>query len=442
MKPNIFLITIDSLRIDKTFGENKSSVTPNLDSLIRKGVCFTQTICTADQTGLSLGSLFTSLYPFKSGISYFKFDHAVPNFFNLLKKENYSLHSFVPDLSFFKNLTKNFSKNEYYIYDKRDNWLQLAGGLGNQILEKLDKLSVSWFYFIHLMDLHAPFYLPEEFDKEEFGDTKYDRMISYIDTWIGKFLEKIELEKSILVLTSDHGDYISILEEDLNKIRIPKAFKKTKKIIPSIISDPILSKLQRTKNTIELKKRKKNMTTQQLRTLQERGGEFLFDELVKIPFILTGLSVPPNLIINQQVRQVDIFPTLCQLIGVSNDLGSINGRSLVPLLNEQSLTEEPAYIESGSVSTKKLGKVIGIRTTNYKYLRSRNDLTKNVTLYDLKNDPDETKNVANSNKQIVNDMECTLQKIRGDYTMDSPKEMTTVENEKIEKELRKLGYIE
>ena len=442
MKPNIFLITIDSLRIDKTFGENKSSVTPNLDSLISKGVCFTQTICTADQTGLSLGSLFTSLYPFKSGISYFKFDHAVPNFFNLLKKENYNLRSFVPDLSFFKNLTKNFNKNEYYIYDKRDNWLQLAGGLGNQILEKLDELNGPWFYFIHLMDLHAPFYLPEEFDKEEFGDTKHDRMISYIDTWIGKFLEKIDLEKSIFVLTSDHGDYISILEEDLHKIKIPKAFKKTKKIIPSIISDPILFKLQRTRNTIELKKRKKNMTTQQIRTLQERGGEFLFDELVKIPFILTGLGVPPNLIINQQVRQVDIFPTLCQLIGVSNDLGSIHGRSLVPLLNEQPLTEEPAYIESGSVSTKKLGKVIGIRTTNYKYLRSRNDLTKNVTLYDLKNDPDETTNIANSNEHIVNEMERTLQKIRGGDIIDSPKAMTREENEKIEKELRKLGYIE
>ena len=89
-----------------------------------------------------------------------------------------------------------------------------------------------------------------------------------------------------------------------------------------------------------------------------------------------------------------------------------------------------------------MGRIIGIRTTNYKYLRSRNDLTKNVTLYDLKNDPGETKNIAHSNKQIVNDMECTLQKIRGDYTMDSPIEMTKEENEKIEKELRKLGYIE
>ena len=386
MKPNIFLITIDSLRRDKTFGENKSSVTPNLDSLIRRGTSFTQAICTADHTGVSLGSLFTSLYPFKSGISYFKFDHGIPNFFNPLQKENYNLHSFVPDLSFFKNLTKNFNKNEYYVYDKRDNWLQLAGGLGNQILEKLDQLNEPWFYFIHLMDLHAPFYLPEEFDKEEFGDTKYDRMISYIDTWIGKILEKIDLEKSIFILTSDHGDYIPILEEDLNKIKIPKAFKKTKKIIPSIISDPILFKLQRTRMNIKLKKLKKNMTPQQFRTLQKKGDEFLFDELVRIPFILTGFGVPPNLIIEQQVRQVDIFPTLCELIGISSDLGQINGRSLVPLLNKQPLIEEPAYIESGSASVTELGKVMGIRTSNYKYLRSRQDPTKNVTLYDIKND--------------------------------------------------------
>ena len=440
MPPNIFLLTIDSLRFDKTFGENKSSVTPNLDSLVREGTCFKQTICTADQTGLSLGSLFTSLYPFKSGISYFKVDHDVPNFFNLLHRENYNLHSFVPDLSFFKNLTKNFIRNEYYVYNDRENWLQLVG-FGDQILEKLEQLNKPWFYFVHLMDLHAPYHLPSEFDKEEFGDIRYDRMLSYIDTWIGKFLEKIDLEKTIFVLSSDHGDYIPIVEEDLNQIKIPKIIKKAKKIIPTTISEPILFKLQRTRNIIELKKLKKNMTKQQLRTLQHRADEFLFDELVKIPFILTGLGVPSNLIINQQVRQVDIFPTLCQLIGVSNDLGSINGRSLVPLLNEQSLTEEPAYIESGSVSTKKLGKVIGIRTTNYKYLRSRDDPPKNVTLYDLKNDPDETTNIAHSNEQIINEMERTLQKIRSGDIMDSPKEMTTVENEKIEKELRKLGYI-
>ena len=142
------------------------------------------------------------------------------------------------------------------------------------------------------------------------------------------------------------------------------------------------------------------------------------------------------------VRHVDIFPTVIDMVGIEYSIDILDGRSLIPLINNNSLIEEPAYIETGSRTAKDMGRIIGIRTTNYKYLRSRNDLTKNVTLYDLKNDPGETKNIAHSNKQIVNDMECTLQKIRGDYTMDSPIEMTKEENEKIEKELKKLGYIE
>jgi arylsulfatase A-like enzyme len=243
------------------------------------------------------------------------------------------------------------------------------------------------------------------------------------------------------VLSSDHGDYISVLEEDLNQIKIPKALKKIKKIIPNTISEPILSKLQRTRKSIELKKRKKNMTQQQFRTLQTRGDVFLFDELVRIPLILTGSGIPSNLIIEKQVRQVDIFPTLCELIGASSDLSSINGRSLVPLLNKQSLTEESAYIESGSAFGKKLGKVIGIRTSNYKYLRSRKDSTKNVTLYDLKNDPNETKNIASLNPQIVKEMEKILQKITDSSTMHDLPSITKDESKKIESELRKLGYL-
>ena len=183
------------------------------------------------------------------------------------------------------------------------------------------------------------------------------------------------------------------------------------------------------------------MTQQQFRTLQNGGDIFLFDELVRIPLIFVGFGIPSNLMIKQQVRQVDIFPTLYELIGASSDLGSINGRSLVPLLNKQSLTEEPTYIESGSASAKKLGKVIGIRTSNYKYLRSRKDVTKDVTLYDLKNDPNETKNIASLNPQIVEEMEGILQKITTDSAVYDLPSITKDESKKIEAELRKLGYI-
>ena len=440
MKPNIFLLTIDSLRADKTIGKSKSSITPNLNSLITHGACFEQAISTADQTGSSLGSLFTSLYPFKSGISYFNFDHNVPNFFYVLKKEGYVLNSFVPDLSFFQKATKNFHNNEYYVYDKREDWVQLVG-FGDQILEKLEQMDKPWFYFIHLMDLRPPYYLPPEFNKEEFGDTGYDRMLSYIDTWIGKFLEKIDLKNTIFVLSSDHGDYISTLNEDLNEIKMPKIIKKTKSVIPSKITDPILSKLQRRRKSAELKKREKIMSQEQFRTLQGRNDEFLFDELVRIPLIFAGFGIPSNLMIKQQVRQVDIFPTLCELIGISSDPSEINGRSLVPPLNKKALIEEPAYIESGSVSATKLGKVIGIRTSNYKYLRSRRDFTKNITLYDLKNDPNESQNIASLNPQIVEEMEKILQKIISDSSVYNSPSITKNESKKIEAELRKLGYL-
>ncbi len=73
MKPNILFITIDALRADKTYGENKSSLTPNLDSLISNGVLFKQTISGADQTGSSIAHIFTSKFPITSGINQFNF---------------------------------------------------------------------------------------------------------------------------------------------------------------------------------------------------------------------------------------------------------------------------------------------------------------------------------------------------------------------------------
>jgi len=440
LKPNILFIVIDSLRADKVYGKKKSSITPNLDLLISRGTYFKQTISTADQTGLSLGSLVTSLYPFKSGITYFNFDHDIPNFFDILKNEKYELNSFVPDLSFFKKMTKKFDQNEYYVYDKKDDWLRLIG-FGNQILEKFKKMNKPWFYFIHLMDIRPPYSLPPEFDQHKYGETKYDQMLSYIDSWIGKFLKKIDLDNTIFILTADHGDYISVVDEDLNEVKIPKILKKTNFVVPSKITDKFLSKLQKRKKSIELKNRKASMLPEDFRTLQNRCDEFLFDELLKIPLVFTGFNVPSKLVIDQQVRQIDIFPTLCDLAGFSKKIESINGKSLVPLVNNQTLSEESAYIETGSASSKTLGKLIGVRTSNYKYLRSRFKQNENVSLYDLKTDPNETQNIAEFNPQIIKTMEYELTKIRDNSNIDPLIKTSNDDSKKVEDELRKMGYI-
>ena len=67
-KPNILLIVIDSLRFDKCHGPKKSSFTPTIDSLIKNGIYFEQTISSAASTILAVGSLLTGLYPFRNGL--------------------------------------------------------------------------------------------------------------------------------------------------------------------------------------------------------------------------------------------------------------------------------------------------------------------------------------------------------------------------------------
>jgi len=88
-----------------------------------------------------------------------------------------------------------------------------------------------------------------------------------------------------------------------------------------------------------------------------------------------------------------------------------------------------------------LGKLIGIRTSQYKYLRSRDQKTQNVILYDLKNDPNETKNIAPLNPQIVEQMEIILQKIRENSRIDDLVIISDEHSKEIEDELKKLGYI-
>lgn len=443
MKPNIFFLSIDSLRADKIFGKNKNSYTPNIDSLINSGIYFTHAISTSDATGLSLGSIFTASYPFKTGITHFSYDPNIPNYFDLLKKNGYNIYATVPDVSFFLKLTENFTEKDTYVYDKRESWLQLTGGIGNQIIDRLENsLKEPWIYFIHLMDLHAPFYLPPEFNSEKYGKTRYDRMVSAIDHWIGKFAKKIDLQKTTLTLTADHGDYIPIIDEEPKDTKIHSLLKKGKQIAPPL--EPVGLKLYTTINSIKKSLRrsklKKALTEDELRTMNSRGQWHLYDELIRVPLLFSGFGITQPKVIHNQVRQIDIFPTLMDLLQLPSLQTTIDGITLHPLMENKSTEEPPAYIETGSRDPKKLGNIIGIRTANYKYLRSRHDPMEHVSLFDLRTDPFEKNNIAQTQKEIVQKMESTLENIRRNIIQQEP-EVSDTESKKIEEELRKLGYL-
>ena len=86
--------------------------------------------------------------------------------------------------------------------------------------------------------------------------------------------------------------------------------------------------------------------------------------------------------------------------------------------------------------------VVGIRTDKFKYFRSLTNSKNTVHLYDLQNDPSEDHNLAKTNPEKIKDFEQILSDLRHDENLEETSEkISSDEQNKIEKELKKLGYI-
>ena len=87
--------------------------------------------------------------------------------------------------------------------------------------------------------------------------------------------------------------------------------------------------------------------------------------------------------------------------------------------------------------------VIGIRTSMHKYFRDRHEKTKNIHLYDLKNDPLEEHNLYEKNNELVEKMEKIIEKILQSKSLEhtESKNLSKEEMKKARAVLSKLGYI-
>ena len=100
-KPNILFLLIDSLNSKNCLENDKTSITPNIDSLIKNGVCFDQTISCASTTVPSICSMFTGTYPFNSIVveeTLYKLNTQIQNFIQILERDGYSVSGFIPDV--------------------------------------------------------------------------------------------------------------------------------------------------------------------------------------------------------------------------------------------------------------------------------------------------------------------------------------------------------
>ena len=288
--------------------------------------------------------------------------------------------------------------------------------------------------------------IPKQFDSEKFGKNQYERSISMIDYWLGKFLEKIDLRSTLVVITSDHGEYVSISSKrDLDyKPELAKTINVGKKFLPKSFWPTAKKFVKKTRETVQEKRfnnATKDLTELEKRSLRSRAGWYIYDELLRVPLIFSGNNITKNKIVKNQVANVDVFPTVLDLIGLPPTDAQIDGQSLVPLLKGESDISNPIYLETASVlKDEQLGKMVGVRTSEYKYFRSRKSPNEKI-LYDLKNDPIEENNLASINPEIVKEMELILSNFLVKSDVNISEELSDEEARSVEQELKKLGYL-
>lgn len=468
MRPNILFIVIDSFSANKCFGANKTSITPNIDFLISRGTYFSQTISAASSTVLSFGSIFTGLYPFESVTrenNYFKINPKNITYIKNLIDFGYTAYATIPKIFTFVGLEKIFER-KIETYDSSKN---LYNGVGEQILDSLNSknLNEPWFYYLHLMDLHGtetsfvtdP---PPEFSDKKFGTNRYERMISAMDIWIGKILEKIDLEKTLIIFTADHGadsaswtpEMEKFAQDNIENRKVEPglvaniAIKVPKSLIPfrKTLSDKYREKRDQTIEKKMQPERKKvddlNLGSYEKRIIQNAVGSIpkVYEEMCHVPLIISGFKLP-NKIIEELVSSIDIFPTIAEIVDMPKKNTQIHGRSLLPVIIGKKIEERPVYIESDIDSSSKIN-VIGIRTSKYKYFRNGDSTSTNQHLYDLQNDILEENNIAEKNPNLVKEMETILHKIKdGSFSQSETKQTDEEKQKKIQEELKKLGYI-
>jgi len=456
IKPNILFLLIDSLRSDKCYGAERTCLTPNLDEMIKKGTFFNQAISSSDATTLSLKSMFTSQLPFK--VDTIKNVGAkTPTVIDILKRSDYKISGTVPESAHLKSVYSEFEDNDKFVIGNE--WPRLDDGLGPEIIGKIrTALQEPWFYYVHILDIHSkimpnmpPLKIPEKFDSKQFGISMYERAISATDYWLGEILKNIDLEKTIIIVTADHGSFIPYyqkngIEVSMEESRVASLPKiKTPKFL-----NPLKAKMyNKIKNNEEkqiLEKIKKlSLTEYEKRNLlciffeSKKPFKIMYDEQIKVPLLFVGKNIPQGKMLNQQVSTCDILPTIIDILQIDEKI-SMDGHSLCPLMEEKNVEEKPIFIQSSFPIGKKSEYLVGIRTSKYKYNRSIDDPKQNVFLYDLQKDPKEERNIADEQTDIVDKYENLLNDCLSQKQNEEEK-LEKSETKIVEDELRRLGYI-
>jgi arylsulfatase A-like enzyme len=235
VKPNILLITIDTLRRDRLgcYGYSLDT-SPFIDQLAKEGVVFKHVLTPLPLTDPSHASILTSLHPLTHQLmqNAAELNTGVETLAEVLKENGYytigtvgvkilsgeynfsqGFDSFSdqwdPEIKDFKGELKDFN-GKFQRVAKSVNM-----SLEKQIENYLDKQkNKPFFIWVHYYDPHIPYIDREEIvlNVKRKQWIQYDKEVRYTDNYIGqlyRFLEEKGLtEKLVTCITADHGEQL------------------------------------------------------------------------------------------------------------------------------------------------------------------------------------------------------------------------------------------
>jgi arylsulfatase A-like enzyme len=159
----------------------------------------------------------------------------------------------------------------------------------------------------------------------------------------------------------------------------------------------------------------------------------VYDFLVRVPFIIAGAAVPTRGRVSEQVRQVDIFPTLLAAAGLESP-HTVDGQDLFAA----SYRPRPAMMRAVSAFDSEEKWLDGVRYDGWKFVKGRGRALRQ--LFDLDSDPLELHNVVDEYPKKAAELETILDEFvaREDNTREGPSEEA---KRRMTERLEHLGYL-
>ena len=358
---NVVLITIDTLRYDLGYTGYERNYTPNLDALAKRSIVYERAYSLASYTGKSVGPMLTGKYGSET--------HRNWGHFNIFPEEDIMVAERLQKAGIrtvsvhghryfgkYSNLDRGFDvvdmsaappEGTSWETDKE----VTSGDITDAAIEQLGKIGEGqrFFLWVHYLDPHADYKKHEGI--EDFGNSAralYDNDVAFTDKHIGRLLDHIGKSgyapRTSIIVTSDHGE----------------AFGENK---------------------------------------MWRHGVELWEVLVRVPLIVHVPGLEARRI---EVRRslIDLVPTMLDLMGLPKPSGEgddfLSGQSWMPDWFSEP-TSRPVLVDMPA------GPYNGARRAfikdDLKLILLRGGQKKE--LYDLSDDPGETRNVWSTRKEEI-----------------------------------------